>query len=816
MDDNDSRDSISDDDGKDFRNNLIKNEFKKRKPRSSSSRQSITEQEAPSWDCPLKEASNFAHIRGLSVKARQHCLNIIQAALKDNVRECSDSPNINSLLHQAESRSIDLEYDIFLKSKIHTTYRANCVKKANEIKESTKKGSRYDPVQAAELPVKKELVQPRLIAEDTIYADEDELDDEDEIFSMVRSNDEPAGNEALVSRSVVEGKKRTGRTSSFVTARELASGSDGESFSNYGKASNYAEIHSDSDFDNHKRKPTFVTARHMLSSTSTTTVSDSVSITANNVSNSVDKDDKASRHKSSKEDKISRHQSSDCRKLKQKSSKTSPTKHIKEESERSLKHHKDKKSKKLSEGTSKLHTMRKNKVKSASITSFFKREPDSDGVSSASVLNDNRANDKKIEAEKRRLKSLTKTPSPPLATFCAVPKRTGVNTDSSSDETSCSELVRKRFLDVGNFSSVSKKPKIHLDDDVGVDNFATVIPIDDDDDCDVYHDNLVDNEITFDDDKGPEELQPASNYSVETVAITTNSKTQSRLSHEKLEKSSGFAGAPDTNINVKNNKHSVHSNKELKKSSEFMRISNLDMKVNKTVHSMHSRKEMGKSSGFALASDLDFKVDSKVHSKQSSTPAKEELNMPSASKQSMAVDNEAQHLTPSVGTLKNSSGFIRVSDMLAKVTSDDSLQHTSKDYSTVRNFSSYEVEQCNIDNVQNCQNHEDSYSKKSSHGAILHKLSVSHSGSKSSSSSSLKLASKNQKSKVDVKQVANIVVKFLNPYMNDGRIASKVKYQSINQSINQSTNLNQPINQSIKSFNQSINFIATNKSICTC
>lgn len=480
-DDDNEKGAGSSDEGKEFRNNVIKREFKKRQRRTSSRSQTTTEPEAPSWDCPLKEASNFTHIRGLSVKARQHCLSIIQTALKANVRECGEIDNLNTLLHQAERRSIDVEYDIFLKSKVHTTYRANCVKKANEIKESTKKSVKFDPVQAAEVPGNKELVQPRLIAEDTIYADDDELDDDD-IFSMVQPSNQPSTSKPLASRSVNDTKKRAGRPSSFVTALELAqSGSDTEMLGVSNQRS------SDSDFGNRKRKPTFVTARHMLSTTSTTTVKDNVS--NSNFDSQSTKDDKTSKHKSSKK---------------------SPSKRHKDEPKLNTKPPKEKKAKKSSEEPSKLRTKRRHKIQSTSITSFFKRDADVEIPSKASP------SDQEFQARKVPERRPKPPPSPPLPTFQALPKRGGLETESSTDSNSFSALVRKRFLDGGDLSASAKKPKIDLDYD-DMNHFGTDI-IDDD----VYHDEFIEDEALCEamDESKPEDLVKSSEFTRASEMVT--------------------------------------------------------------------------------------------------------------------------------------------------------------------------------------------------------------------------------------------------------------------------------------------------------
>lgn len=478
--------SEAEDDGKDFRQNLIKTEFKKRNRRPSSRSQSTTEPEAPSWDCPLKEASNFTHIRGLSVKARQHCLNIIESALKENARECGIISELNALLHQAERRAVDLEYEVFLKSKIHTTYRANCIKKANEIKESTKKGKEYDAGKSTESPVKKELVHPRLIAEDTIYADEDEIDDDDEIFSMVHPTDQPVKREPMAAKSGIETKKRTGKPSPFVSALEMhTSGSDFKRFSDNSRKD------SESDLDRKKRakkkKGAFVTASHMLSRTSS----------AENASKSPKKEKLGQSRKNIGEtskcirEKIGK--TSECirtSKVESKpyKSKTSSSQRVKNEVDTNYPS-KEKTLRKLSEEKSKLRTKRKNKVKSASITSFFKQDVSSKDDEKSALVSE-------VGQETSMLETWSGSPSstPPLPMFNDPPHGGGVVPDTSTEDNSFSALVRKRFLDGANSSNCGasfKKPKLNSNDDVPQFIDLSTDAIGDD----IYSDEFIDDEL---------------------------------------------------------------------------------------------------------------------------------------------------------------------------------------------------------------------------------------------------------------------------------------------------------------------------------
>ncbi|KAK3730044.1 hypothetical protein QZH41_009558 [Actinostola sp. cb2023] len=415
------REQDNSDDEKNFRQKVVKNEFKKRKRAPSRSR-STSEPEAPSWDCPLKEASNFVHIRGLSVKARQHCFNIIQTALKDNAKECKDFDDLNVILHEAKQKAIDLEYEIFLKSKVHTTYRANVLKKANEIKDSTKKGLAYNPCQATATPVKKET-QPRSIAEDTIYADDDELDDDDDIFSATTTG---ANSSLACSRSGMEAKKRTIKPSSFISALELASGSEYEL--DLLSDNNRYQQDSGSDIERkpvttQKLKPAFVTARHMLSSSSTT--NDSMSNSSGNTGC------EASRRSSTKRNEIER---------------TKPAE--------------GKKPHKSSSHSSKLRTKRKNKTKSTSITRFFIRDMEQESTTNATstmVSESGQTTHAALPVSSRVLSA-----SPTLPTFTA--SSTSLKSSEKAERSSTS--VGKRSIDTGHSSNLSKKLKLQFEQEM--------------------------------------------------------------------------------------------------------------------------------------------------------------------------------------------------------------------------------------------------------------------------------------------------------------------------------------------------------------
>ncbi|NP_001135548.1 ATP-dependent DNA helicase Q5 [Xenopus tropicalis] len=81
----------------------------------------------PSDDCPLKDASSDK-IPKLTVKAREHCLNILEEALAKNARAAAAEHRTD-----VESCAVDLEYEVFRSSKLCNLYKAAIVKKVKEI-----------------------------------------------------------------------------------------------------------------------------------------------------------------------------------------------------------------------------------------------------------------------------------------------------------------------------------------------------------------------------------------------------------------------------------------------------------------------------------------------------------------------------------------------------------------------------------------------------------------------------------------------------------------------------------------------------------
>ncbi|XP_015359667.1 ATP-dependent DNA helicase Q5 isoform X1 [Marmota marmota marmota] len=92
----------------------------------------------PDEDCPLKEASS-RKIPRLTVKAREHCLGLLEEALSSN-RQATGSSNGTELQAQA----VQLEYETFRNAKMANLYKASVLRKVAEIHRASKDGQLYD------------------------------------------------------------------------------------------------------------------------------------------------------------------------------------------------------------------------------------------------------------------------------------------------------------------------------------------------------------------------------------------------------------------------------------------------------------------------------------------------------------------------------------------------------------------------------------------------------------------------------------------------------------------------------------------------
>ncbi|XP_037545473.1 ATP-dependent DNA helicase Q5 [Nematolebias whitei] len=101
--------------------------FKKQMNLRKGSSSQTEEFSPPGANCLLREASS-QRIPRLTVKAREHCLYLLQDALQAH-QEAADTYNCDSL-----TLAVDFEHDVFKSSKSSNLYKAAILKKACEIK----------------------------------------------------------------------------------------------------------------------------------------------------------------------------------------------------------------------------------------------------------------------------------------------------------------------------------------------------------------------------------------------------------------------------------------------------------------------------------------------------------------------------------------------------------------------------------------------------------------------------------------------------------------------------------------------------------
>ncbi|XP_029456365.1 ATP-dependent DNA helicase Q5 isoform X2 [Rhinatrema bivittatum] len=106
----------------------------------------------PDTFCPLKDASS-RKIPKLTVKAREHCLKMLEEALSSNLQGKASviSTDIGTC-------AVEMEHEVFRTSKMSNLYKAAVLKKVAEIKQASKDGSLYPALEpeANRTPVTKE------------------------------------------------------------------------------------------------------------------------------------------------------------------------------------------------------------------------------------------------------------------------------------------------------------------------------------------------------------------------------------------------------------------------------------------------------------------------------------------------------------------------------------------------------------------------------------------------------------------------------------------------------------------------------------
>ncbi|XP_070552509.1 ATP-dependent DNA helicase Q5-like [Ptychodera flava] len=124
-----------DEDDRNERKNLIKAQFKLRRGDGVSKKEFIP----PDEDCPLRDAAN-SRIPGLTVKTREHCLKLLEDALRNNYATyyAENETKMATSDIAPRDRSLDSEYQIFKISKQSNVYRAKVMSKVGEINKATR------------------------------------------------------------------------------------------------------------------------------------------------------------------------------------------------------------------------------------------------------------------------------------------------------------------------------------------------------------------------------------------------------------------------------------------------------------------------------------------------------------------------------------------------------------------------------------------------------------------------------------------------------------------------------------------------------
>ncbi|XP_077019964.1 ATP-dependent DNA helicase Q5 isoform X2 [Tamandua tetradactyla] len=94
----------------------------------------------PDEDCPLREASS-RKIPRLTVKAREHCLRLLEEALSSNHQAAGTTEGAD-----LQAKAVELEHETFRNAKVANLYKASVLKKVAEIHKASKDGQLYSYV----------------------------------------------------------------------------------------------------------------------------------------------------------------------------------------------------------------------------------------------------------------------------------------------------------------------------------------------------------------------------------------------------------------------------------------------------------------------------------------------------------------------------------------------------------------------------------------------------------------------------------------------------------------------------------------------
>ncbi|KAH0629493.1 hypothetical protein JD844_011590 [Phrynosoma platyrhinos] len=114
-------------------------------------------------DCLLKDAAS-RKIAKITVKAREHCLKMLEEALSSNQQAASTKNGSDPL-----TWAVEMEYEAFQTSKMANLYKATVLKKVSEINKASKDREHYSTIVARVNGSTKVKTEPTAIADDEYF-----------------------------------------------------------------------------------------------------------------------------------------------------------------------------------------------------------------------------------------------------------------------------------------------------------------------------------------------------------------------------------------------------------------------------------------------------------------------------------------------------------------------------------------------------------------------------------------------------------------------------------------------------------------------
>ncbi|XP_053157440.1 ATP-dependent DNA helicase Q5 isoform X2 [Hemicordylus capensis] len=118
----------------------------------------------PDADCPLKDAAS-RKISRITVKAREHCLKMLEEALSSNHQAVPTGNGSDPL-----ACAVDMEYEAFRTSKMANLYKAAVLKKVAEINKASKDGELYSTLDLEVSGSPKLKADPAAVADDGLFS----------------------------------------------------------------------------------------------------------------------------------------------------------------------------------------------------------------------------------------------------------------------------------------------------------------------------------------------------------------------------------------------------------------------------------------------------------------------------------------------------------------------------------------------------------------------------------------------------------------------------------------------------------------------